>query len=235
MLYNSRGNNILLNTGAFRGPPIVCCSADYTTTFNITAWTNLLSLATLLDVPAFHIDQAHDGGSAALLVALRNLQRYYSGQAADPWIHSSGSDNTPYPPSGPIFYFDANSSNPSTDAPGSGAYIANAFARVCVNFRRNHLYEHAMDSVWPVSGENLDRIQRPPIHAFKADFASDPTWFTRVLYPQWLSGAVATNYLADMRAGCDELALREGAYPGISRHVLPTMAIAPRPFIYPWS
>ncbi len=235
MLNNSRGNNILLNTGAFRGPPIVCCSADYTTPFNAAAWTNLLLLATQLDVPAFHIDQAHDGGSATLLTKLQNIQRFYSGQATDPWIHSSGSDNTAYPPSGPIFYFDINSANPSTDTPGSGAYIADQFSRACVNYRRNHLYEHAMDSIWPIFGENLDRIQRPPIHALKAEFASDPTWFTRVVYQQWLSGAVATNYLADMRAGFDELALREASYPGISRHILPTMAISTLPFIYPWS
>lgn len=230
MLTNSRADAIILNSGSFRGPPIVCCSADHTVTFNASAWTNLLTLATQLDVPAFHVDQAHDGGCGELLRVLQNIQRYYTGQAADPWIHGDG---VAYPPSGPIFYFDANSANPSTETPGSGAYLAAQFARSCVNFRRNHLYEHAMDSVWPVSGESLDRIQRPPIHALNAAMSSDTTWFTRVLYQQWRSGAVSSNYITAMKAGCDELALREGAYPGISRHVLPTMAFTP--FIYPWS
>lgn len=234
MLSNSRGNDILLNTGTFRGPPIVCCSTDYTQASNQTAWTNLLVLATQLDVPAFHIDQVHDGGPAYLLTVLQNLQRFYSGQAADPWIHSSGSDNTPYTPVGPIFYFDPYNSSPDIVTPGSGAYIAVQLAKSCVNFRRNHLYAHAMDSVWPVLGENLDRIQRPPIHAWTAGF-SESTWFTRVLYQQWLSGAVVTSYDIDMRAGCDELATHESAYPGISRHILPTMAISGRPFLYPWS
>jgi len=231
VLTNTRGNQVLSNTGSFRGPPIVCCSANYTSPFNAAAWTNLLALATQLDVPAFHIDQTHDGGIAGLLRALRNLQRFYSGQAADPWLHSLG----PISPSGPIFYFDSASSNPGLDPPGTGGYIAVQWSRACVNFRRNHLYEHAVDSVWPVSGENLDRIQRPPIHALKSNFASDPTWFTRVLYQQWLSGGSSTNYQADMRAGYDELASHEIAYPGISRHILPTMAMSSHPFIYPWS
>jgi len=92
-----------------------------------------------------------------------------------------------------------------------------------------------MDAVWPVSGENLDHIQRPPIHALKAAMSSDSTYFTRVVYQQWRSGAVSGNYLNAMKAGCDELSLRENAYPGISRHILPTMATSGNPFIFPWS
>lgn len=238
MLFNSRANDVILNAvtkSTFRGPPIVCCSSDYTLTFNASAWTNLQSLITLLDVPAFHVDQAHDGGAASLLAILQHLQRFYSGQAAEPWIHSSGNDNTAYPPCGPIFYFDGTSPNPSTDAPGSGGFIAKTVAQSCVNFRRNHLYEHAMDSIWPVSGENLDRIQRPPIHGLYYQFASDPTWFMRATYQRWLTGSVGSDYLASMRAGVDILNLHEGAYPGISRHILPTMAGSSQPFVYPWS
>ncbi len=234
MLYNTRGNNILKNIGTFRGPPIVCFSADYTTAFNQTAWTNLLALATLLDVPAIHVDQAHDGGSAGLLAALRNLQRFYSAESVDPWVHSSGSDNTFYPPSGPIFFFDKNSNNPSLESPGSGAYLAAQFAQSCVNIRRNHLYMHAMDSVWPVAGENLDRIQRPPIHALKQQFVI-PAWFTRAVYQQWMSGFLSSEYKAAYRAGVDELATHEASYPGVSRHILPTAALSFRPFVYPWS
>lgn len=235
MLYNTRASNILLNTGDFRGPPIVCFSADYTTVLNATCWTNLLALATQLDVPAFHVDVVHDGGISTLLQVLKNnLQRFYSAQAVDPWVHSSGNDNTVYPPSGPIFYFDRNSSNPNTDSPGSGAYLAVQWAQSCVNYRRNHLYEHAMDSVWPVSGESLDRIQRPPIHGFKSQFVN-PSWFTKVVYQQWVTGSVVGDYKAAVKAGCDVLLTQEGSYPGISRHIMPSMAQNYRPFVYPWS
>lgn len=247
MLTNARGTAIITNTvtpSTFRGPAIVACSADYTSAFNAAAWANLQSLVNLLDVPAFHIDQAHDGGASNLIAVLRTgLQRFFAARATDPWIHSSGGDNTQYPPSGPIFYFDATSANPSTDAFGTGGYIANQFASACVNFRRNHLYEHAQDSIWPVAGENLDRIQRPPIHALWSNFGTatlngfdQPDWFIRVTYQSWINASVGMDYLTSMKAGLDVLLTQETTYPGVSRHILPTLAQGSPPLlVYPWS
>ena len=110
----------------------------------------------------------------------------------------------------------------------AGAGIAAQIARAGANFRRNHLYGYAQDGVWTVTGESLDKFQRPPIHTLRYPEFLDPAWWTGELLNFWKSGRPAsvgtvTPFDTIYRQGLTRLAAQEGAHPGISRHFLPSL------------
>lgn len=233
MLSNTRGAAVIagsITTATFRGPPIVACSADYAATTQASYWANLLGLATLLDVPALHVDYAHDGGLAPLLAALASLQRFYSPGTSEPWAHSSGGALQVIPVCGPLFFFDRAplmSGEPDFTAAGTGAHLAGKIAEASLNFRRNHVYNHATSGVWTVAGEDLDRVQRPPIHFFSADKYASPSWWSETLPSWWKVGVPSSTAPVPFefvyKNGLLKLADQENAFPGITRHFLPTL------------
>lgn len=228
MLYNSQGEQIVLNTvtqATFRGLPIVACSGDYNDPLATSAWNNLLVLAARLNVAAFHIDLVHDITPQPLFAAIGNIQRFYSGPASNDWIHSSGSNETALRPVGPLFYLDL-----------AGGALAITVSTTSVNFRRNHFYEFGMNSIWPVLGEDLDQIQRPPIHQLWANmWSTTENWFLRATLVQWQNGGIVStgSTKVAISEGVDLLATKEAQYPGISRHIYPPYANSGL-FVYPW-
>ena len=236
MLSNARGAAILANTvttATFRGPPMIACSTNYTDTFPATAWANLLALATILDAPAIHIDFAHDGAgaAAALRTSLLNIQKFFTPASVGPWQACDGGPATTPPICGPLFFFDFNpsmSGQPDFTDTSTGAGLAAQIARASTNFRRNHLYGYAQDGVWTVTGESLDKFQRPPIHTLRYPEFLDPAWWTGELLNFWKSGRPAsvgtvTPFDTVYRQGLTRLATQEGAHPGVSRHFLPSL------------
>lgn len=231
MLANARGQAIIDGTvtgATWRGQPIVACSTDYTASPNALYWSNLLLLANLLDAPAIHIDVAHDGDIAPVLAALLRVQRFYPPGFAGPFAHSSGPDFTIIPVCGPIFFFDyAPLPNlmPDFAAAGTGANLANLLARATLNYRRGHLYDFAQNGVWLVPGEDLNLIQRPPIHTFREEFAV-PNFWTQTLRYYWQSGSLFNGgqlYKPEYIKGLERLAALEPSYPSVSRYFMPLL------------
>ena len=238
MLSNARGAAILANTvttATFRGPPMIACSTNYTEADDpaAAAWANLLALATILDAPAIHIDFAHDwaGGAAVLRTSLLNIQKFFTPGITGPWQACGGGLPVSAPICGPLFFFDCVSlpgGQPDFTVANSGAGIAAQIARAGANFRRNHLYGYAQDGVWTVTGESLDKFQRPPIHTLRYPEFLDPAWWTGELLNFWKSGRPAsvgtvTPFDTVYRQGLTRLATQEGAHPGVSRHFLPSL------------
>jgi hypothetical protein len=188
------------------------------------------ALATILDAPAIFTDVLHDGGPAPLLAALGNIQKFFTPASVGPWQACDGGPATTPPICGPLFFFDFNpsmSGQPDFTDTSTGAGLAAQIARASTNFRRNHLYGYAQDGVWTVTGENLDKVQRPPIHTYRVDLAFTSYW-TGELLNFWKSGRPAsvgtvTPFDTIYRQGLTRLAAQEGAHPGISRHFLPSL------------
>lgn len=237
MLYNARGLEIIngsVTAATFRGPPIIACSTGYggnPANIQTIAWNNLLGLATLLDVPAIYVDYVHDGGPAPLLAALLNIQKFFTPGITGPWQACGGGLPINAPICGPLFFFDYVSlpgGQPDFTNAASGAGIAAGIARAGANFRRNHLYGYAQDGVWTVTGESLDKFQRPPIHTLRYPEFLDPAWWTGELLNFWKSGrptsvGTVTPFDTIYRQGLTRLAAQEGAHPGVSRHFLPSL------------
>ena len=236
MYFNTRGGDVLakvVTATTFRGPPIIACSYNEFTASAVLYWSNLETLAALLNVPAILIDIVNDGtpGLQTLLAGLDALRPFYSPGSLEPWYHAFAPQ---LPPCGPLFFFDyvANpDGTPDFNAP-SGASLAADIALSTVRAPRgSHVYGHAMSGVWPVLGSNLDRLQYPPIHTFQDPGFSQASWWTTTLLSYWRSGMPALNlgdatFAQTYSQGLQNLALVEPTYPGITRHFLPTL-IAP--------
>lgn len=241
MQANSRGAQVIAGTvtaATFRGPPIVVCAADENVGFTSFFWQGLLRLADLLDVPAILVDYAHDGGVLPAVQALRTLQPFYGAFPMTPWLPYAVAPSTPI--CGPLFFADGPGTNPALALPNTGADLARRLSEQTLNFRRNHVYGFGVESVWPVVGENLDLIQRPPIHyCYNGMGQGGPgrpkDWFITNTLPQWRA-IQSVNAQQTIAAGLAELALHESVYPGLSRHINGAYVNQPEQlFVYPWN
>ena len=237
MLSNARGLEIIngsVTAATFRGPPMIACAETYVNApneFRSAAWTAMQVLATILDAPAIFTDVLHDVGPAPILAALGNIQKFFTPASVGPWQACDGGPATTPPICGPLFFFDFNpsmSGQPDFTDTSTGAGLAAQIARASTNFRRNHLYGYAQDGVWTVTGESLDKFQRPPIHTLRDPEFLDPAWWTGELLNFWKSGRPAsvgtvTPFDTVYRQGLTRLATQEGAHPGVSRHFLPSL------------